>query len=58
MENKRGMIVKGEGWKVMGKRNNKKRRKRREREREKIKEKKKEERREKAGSGVRLRIKG
>ena len=57
MENKRGMIVKGEGWKVMGKRNNKKRRKR-EREREKIKEKKKEERREKAGSGVRLRIKG
>ena len=39
MENKRGMIVKGEGWKVMGKRNNKKRRKR-EREREKIKEKK------------------
>ena len=57
MENKRGMIVKEEGWKVMGKRNNKKRRKR-EREREKIKEKKKEERREKAGSGVRLRIKG
>ena len=39
MENKRGMIVKEEGWKVMGKRNNKKRRKR-EREREKIKEKK------------------